>query len=186
MANVAAQYQSNYVSAYDVHKPDVLSKMFNRYGDQGSSWFLTLEKLGFVKPVAATSYSHYENELKNPTFTSLGVGILSGSAPNLSMAVTLSPTDLDSFQNYYPRLNDIVYFKGGQLGIIMSITGPASAPVLNITQVNTWTGFTVAAGEQISLVSNAFSEGSDQPKGIMPGAATVSYTHLTLPTKRIV
>lgn len=179
MANVAAQYQSNYVSAYDVHKPDVLSKMFNRYGDQGSSWFLTLEKLGFVKPVAATSYSHYENELKNPTFTSLGVGILSGSAPNLSMAVTLSPTDLDSFQNYYPRLNDIVYFKGGQLGIIMSITGTASAPVLNITQVNTWTGFTVAAGEQISLVSNAFSEGSDQPKGILPGAAKrTNYTQI--------
>jgi len=179
MANVAAQYQSNYVSAYDVHKPDVLSKMFNRYGDQGSSWFLTLEKLGFVKPVAATSYSHYENELKNPTFTSLGVGVLSGSAPNLSMAVTLSPTDLDSFQNYYPRLNDIVYFKGGQLGIIMSITGTASAPVLNITQVNTWTGFTVAAGEQISLVSNAFSEGSDQPKGILPGAAKrTNYTQI--------
>lgn len=181
MANVAAQYQSNYVSAYDVHKPDVLSKMFNRYGDQGSSWFLTLEKLGFVKPVAATSYSHYENELKNPTFNALGAVTPSGTAPNQTIGITLSPTNLDTFNNYYPRLNDIVYFKGGQLGIIMSITGTASAPILNITQVNSWVNFAsgVAAGEEISLVSNAFSEGSDQPKGILPGAAKrTNYTQI--------
>jgi hypothetical protein len=180
MANVAAQYQSNYVSAYDVHKPDVLSKMFNRYGDQGSSWFLTLEKLGFVKPVGATSYSHYENELKNPTFNSLTTQGPVGTAPSQTIPVTLSPTDLDTFQNYYPRLNDIVYFKGGQLGIIMSIAGTASAPILNITQVNSWVGWTgVTAGEQISLVSNAFSEGSDQPKGILPGAAKrTNYTQI--------
>ena len=101
MANVAAQYQSNYVSAYDVHKPDVLSKMFNRYGDQGSSWFLTLEKLGFVKPVGATSYSHYENELKNPTFNSLGAVSSTGTAPALTIAITLSPSNLDGFNNFY-------------------------------------------------------------------------------------
>lgn len=181
MANVAAQYQSNYVSAYDVHKPDVLSKMFNRYGDQGSSWFLTLEKLGFVKPVAATSYSHYENELKNPTFNALLAVTPSGTAPNQTIGITLSPTNLDTFNNYYPRLNDIVYFKGGQLGIIMSITGTASAPILNITQVNSWVNFAsgVAVGEEISLVSNAFSEGSDQPKGILPGAAKrTNYTQI--------
>ena len=181
MANVAAQYQTNYVSAYDVHKPDVLSKMFNRYGDQGSSWFLTLEKLGFVKPVAATSYSHYENELKNPTFNSLAVETSSGTAPSLTISITLSPSNLDGFNNFYPRLNDITYFKGGQLGIITAInTTTPSAPRLTITQVNTWTGgLSVAAGEEISLVSNAFSEGSDQPKGILPGAAKrTNYTQI--------
>jgi hypothetical protein len=186
MANVAAQYQSNYVSAYDVHKPDVLSKMFNRYGDQGSSWFLTLEKLGFVKPVGATSYSHYENELKNPTFNSLGIATASGTPLNgQTIAITLSPSNLDSFNNFYPRLNDIVYFKGGQLGMItaINVTVP-TAPVLTITQVNAWPVapaalLSVAAGEELSLVSNAFSEGSDQPKGIMPGAAKrTNYTQI--------
>jgi len=181
IAQIAAQYQSNFVSAYDVHKPDVLSKMFNRYGDQGSSWFLTLEKLGFVKPVAATTYSHYENELKNPTFTATGAGVVTGSGAARTVEITLGGTDLDTNNNFYPRLNDIVFFKTGQLGIIISIdvTTP-SAPVLTIRALNANSiPAAVASGEEMSLVSNAFSEGSDQPKGVVPGATKrTNYTQI--------
>ena len=71
MANipaVAGNFQSNIVSAFDVVKPDILSKMFKRYNDQGLSWFLTLNQLGFLKPVANQIYSHYEDDLKGRTF----------------------------------------------------------------------------------------------------------------------
>jgi hypothetical protein len=181
IAQIAAQYQSNFVSAYDVHKPDVLSKMFNRYGDQGSSWFLTLEKLGFVKPVAATQYSHYENELKNPTFKSRASASIVGSGATATILITLAVADVDTNNNFYPRLNDIVFFKTGQLGIITSINvSTPSAPVLTINALNANAlPASVAAGEEMSLVSNAFAEGSDQPKGIVPGATKrTNYTQI--------
>ena len=181
LAQIAAQYQSNFVSAYDVHKPDVLSKMFNRYGDQGSSWFLTLEKLGFVKPVAATSYSHYENELKNPTFNA-AAGTAAGAA-GVAVNITLSTADVNATGQSYPRQFEIVYFKGGQLGIIMSVTVGGSAPyttVLSIKPLKTTDVIpAVGAGEEISIISNAHSEGSDQPKGVVPGATKrTNYTQI--------
>lgn len=181
IAQIAAQYQSNFVSAYDVHKPDVLSKMFNRYGDQGSSWFLTLEKLGFVKPVAATSYSHYENELKNPTFKA-AAGTSAGAA-GVAVNITLSTADVNTTGQSYPRTNEIVFFKGGQLGIIMSVTVGGSSPyttVLSIKPLKAADSIpAVASGEEISLISNAYSEGSDQPKGVVPGATKrTNYTQI--------
>jgi hypothetical protein len=181
LAQIAAQYQSNFVSAYDVHKPDVLSKMFNRYGDQGSSWFLTLEKLGFVKPVAATSYSHYENELKNPTFKAAGT--TSVGSPGLAVNITLSTADVNSTGQSYPRQFEIVYFKGGQLGIIMSVTVGGSPSYTTVLSVKPLKGTDsipgVDAGEEISIISNAHSEGSDQPKGVVPGATKrTNYTQI--------
>jgi len=181
LAQIAAQYQSNFVSAYDVHKPDVLSKMFNRYGDQGSSWFLTLEKLGFVKPVAATQYSHYENELKNPTFNA-DASTAAGAA-GAAVNITLSAADVNGSGQSYPRQFEIVYFKGGQLGMIMSVTvggGPSYTTVLSIKPLKTTDVIpAVAAGEEISIISNAHSEGSDQPKGVVPGATKrTNYTQI--------
>ena len=181
IAQIAAQYQNNFVSAYDVHQPDVLSKMFNRYGDQGSSWFLTLEKLGFVKPVAQMEYSHYENELKNPTFKSRASASIVGSGATATILITLATADVDTNNNFYPRLGDIVFFKTGQLGIVTSINvGTPSAPVLTINALNSNSlPSTVALGEEISLISNAFSEGSDQPKGVVPGATKrTNYTQI--------
>jgi len=180
LAQIAAQYQSNFVSAYDVHKPDVLSKMFNRYGDQGSSWFLTLEKLGFVKPVAATQYSHYENELKNLTFT-VEVGTAGGTGA--TKAVVLQAANVNTLGQSYPRVNEIVFFKGGQLGIITSITVGATAPFTTTLYVTPLKASgvipAVTAGEEVSLISNAHAEGSDQPKGVVPGATKrTNYTQI--------
>jgi hypothetical protein len=181
LAQIAAQYQSNFVSAYDVHKPDVLSKMFNRYGDQGSSWFLTLDKMGFLKPVAATSYSHYENELKNPTFKAVG-GTAAGAA-GASVNVVLVAADVNSTGQSYPRLFEIVFFKGGQLGIITNITvgaGPSYTTTLAVTPLKTTDTIpAIGASEEISIISNAHSEGSDQPKGVVPGATKrTNYTQI--------
>lgn len=68
VSSIAGNFQSNIVSAFDVVKPDILSKLFKQYGDQGLNWFLTLNQLGFVNPVANQVFNHYEDDLKNPTF----------------------------------------------------------------------------------------------------------------------
>ena len=181
LPQIAGQYTDSYVSGLDVLKPDVMGKMFNVYGSQGLPWFLTLEKMGFSKPVAATSYSHYENVLKNPTFKSRNSASIVGSGATATLLITLSTADLDASNNFYPRLGDIVFFKSDQKGIITNINvGTPSAPVLTINALNTNAlPSSVAAGEEISIISNAFGEGTDQPKGVVPGATKrTNYTQI--------
>jgi hypothetical protein len=157
--------------------------MFNRYGDQGSSWFLTLEKLGFVKPVAATSYSHYENELKNPTFKTANTNSGAVPTPGSAISVVLSTADVNATGQSYPRLFEIVFFKGGQLGIITNIAvagGPGFTTTLTVEPLDSAKTLPVfVVGEEISIISNAHSEGSDQPKGVVPGATKrTNYTQI--------
>ena len=66
----------------------------------------------------------------------------------------------------------MVYFKGGQTGIITSINVSTPAqPVLTISPVSaTYQLPGVALGEEMSIISGAFSEGSNQPKGAVTGA----------------
>jgi hypothetical protein len=191
MANIpqiAATYQNNIVSAFDVHKPDKLSKLFRRYGDQGASWYLKLAQMGFVLPVAQMQYSHYEDQLKNPTFQARA-GVAQPAA-GATMDITLAAVDVDTNNNFYPRLNDIVNFKGGQKGFIQSIdvTTP-SQPVLTVAPLGAGASYrlpAVDANEEMSLTTNAFAEKTGQPKGIVPSAIErVNYTQIMKETLEV-
>ena len=168
--SIAGNFQTNIVSAFDVLKPDVLSKLFKQYGDQGLNWFLTLNQLGFVNPVANQIFNHYEDDLKNPTFTARA--LVAQPAAGAALLVTLAAVNVDANNNFYPRVGDQVYFKGGQTGIITSINVSTPAqPVLTISPVATTYQLPgVALGEEMSIISGAFSEGSNQPKGAVTGA----------------
>lgn len=176
---IAAAYQSNLVSAYDVNKPDILNKLFNRYGYQGEPWFLKLEKMGFVLPTAAMEYSHYENELKNPIFKPRANVAAPGT--NTNQLVTLALTDVDQKNNFYPRVKDIVYYPNGIKGIIMSIdVSTPAAPVLSIAPLRTSAAYALPAvttATELSIVSNVYPEKSDPGTGVVPGAT--KYTNNT-------
>jgi hypothetical protein len=176
MATIAANFQSDIVSAYDVHKPDILNKLFNRYGYQGEPWFLTLEKMGFVLPTAAMEYSHYENELKNPVFKPLNnVG---APGTNTNQLVTLSAADVDANNNFYPRVKDIVWYPNGQHGQIMSIDVSTPAqPVLSIAPLGTSAAYALPAvttATELSIISNAYSENSEPGEGVVSGATKIT------------
>lgn len=191
MANIpqiAATYQNDIVSAFDVHKPDKLSKLFRRFGDQGASWFVKLMQLGFVLPVAQMQYSHYEDQLKNPTFQSRTLVNAPGNGnPQL---ITLAAADVDTNNNFYPRLNMVVNYKGGQKGLIQSIDVSTPAqPVLTVVPFGTGASYAlpaVAANEELSLTTNAFAEKTGQPKGIVPSAVErVNYTQIIKETLEV-
>ncbi len=174
---IAGTFQSNIVSALDVVKPDVLNKMFRQYNDQGLSWFLTLNQLGFLKPVANQVYSHYEEELRNPPFR-VRTGVAQPVA-GANLVFIIAAANVDANNNFYPRVGDIVYFKGQKTGIITAID--VSTPAQPSLTVSPWkTTYqlpAVATNEEVSIVSGAFSEGSGQPKGVVPG--TVKRTNYT-------
>lgn len=176
IAQIAATYQSNLVSAYDVGKPDILNKLFQRYGYQGEPWFLKLENMGFVLPTAAMEYSHYEDELKNPTFyPRANVG---APGTNTNQLVTLSAADVDTNNNFYPRLWDIVWYPGGKQGQITAIDVSTPAqPVLTISPLGTSAAYALPAvttTTELSIISNAYGENSDAGKGVLPGAIKVT------------
>lgn len=168
--SVAGPYSNSIVSIYDVVKPDVLSKIFERYGDQGKTWFLDLNQMGFLKPVANEEYSHYEGDLKNPTIN-VRTGVAQPAA-GADLVFTLATANLDTANRFYPRLYDAVFFKGVKMGLITDIdVSTPSAPVLTVSPLKSTAQLpAVATGEELSIVSNAHSEGSTQPKGAVTGA----------------
>lgn len=173
---VAATYSDTIVSAFDVFKPEILSKMFSKYGHQGQPWFLTLQQMGWLLPTGQRTYSHYEGEKKNPTFFPLAnVG---APGTNTDQLVTLSAADVDTNNRYYPRVGFMVWYPNGRKGRIMSIdvTVP-SAPVLTIAPLGTTSGFALPAvttATELSIQDSAFGEGTGQPVGIVPSATKVS------------
>ena len=57
---IAQIYASDIVSGFDIYKPEKLNVLFNRYGDQGASYFQIVRSMGFEKEVSLDTYGHYE------------------------------------------------------------------------------------------------------------------------------
>lgn len=176
IAEVSAQYAEPLVSAFDVWQPEILDKMFNKLGHQGQPWFLTLQHMGYLLPVAQRVYSHYEGELKNPPFKPrANVG---APGTNTNQLITLAVVDVDTSNQFYPRVGFQVWYPNGRKGIIMSIdvTTP-SAPVLNIAPLGTSAAYALPAvttATELTIQDSAFAEGTGQPIGIVPSATKIS------------
>lgn len=177
-SSVTARYTNAYATALDILKPEKLPLAFKRYGQQGANTYLWLRAMSAKRMVSNELYSHWEEDLINPTFSALA-----GVAGGASQLITLSPTDLNAASQFYPQRTDILFFKGGKKGIVTAVdstTNPA-APVLTVVPLNaSYTLDAVTAGDVISVISNSSSEGADQPNGRATG-----YTEFTFQTQLI-
>lgn len=166
-ATVQSIYANNIVSNLDIHKPEELNILFRRRGDQGLGYFRLLESFGFKTPVAQETYGHWEEEWLTETFITRDTFFSPG--PGGIVTITLDPASLDADNNFYPRVWDTVMFPNEVTGAIIAIdTVIPTAPALTI-QPNQWTdeipGMT--AGDELIIISNAWSEGSGQPPGLL-------------------
>ncbi len=179
---VTAPYTNAYVSALDLLQPEKLPIAFKRYGAQGANTYLWLRAMSKKRMVSRDTYSHWEQDLWNPTFTNLN--LVAAAAAGAPQSITLSPADLNSLNQFYPQRTDIVYYKNGKKGIITAVdVSTPTAPVLTVYPVQDGAGFSlpqVAAGEELSIISNASSEGASQPT-----ARTTSYTEFSYNTQII-
>ena len=172
-AAFAAPYASDIISGFDIDKPEVLDTLYRARGDQGLGYFGIIKALGFTMPVAQDTYSHREEDWIHENFNSLNAE----SAPGAGVAgtYTLSPSNLDSGNRFYPRKDDMVMFANEVTGIITAIdvTTP-TAPVITVkpNEVTDDIG-AIAAGAEIIIISGASSEGGTQPEGALSG--TFSY-----------
>jgi len=166
---IAQIYASDIVSGFDIHKPEKLNVLFSRYGDQGASFFQLLRSMGFEKPVANDYYGHYEENHIHEVLHVLD--IVAQPAVGADIAFTLDPVDLDANNNFYVRLWDILMFPNEVTGSVtdIDVTVPA-APVVTVSPHEITDQFpALTAGEELIIISSAFSEGSGQPTGAVSG-----------------
>jgi len=168
-ASFAAPYASDVISTFDIDKPEVYAKLIRARGNQGLTYFELTKALGFVTPVAQTTYSHYEEDWIHEVFHNLN----NESAPGAGnpITITLSPSDLDASNRFYPRKNDVVMFPNEVTGVItiVDVTTP-TAPILTIYPQDATDDIgAVSAGTELIIFSGQFSEGSGQPDGAFTG-----------------
>ena len=166
---IAAPFTNQLIGSFDLHKPEKLATIFKRYGDQGLPYFLMLKTLGFDMEVAQEIYSQFEENRYHTNIVVLA-NVPSPGAGN-NMQITLDPTSLDVFNNFYARQWDIIMFPNEARGQIVNInTAIPSAPVLTLAPVSPTVPLpAVVAGQKLMIGANAFAEGTGNPRGALAG-----------------
>lgn len=166
---IAQVYASDIVSNFDIHKPEKLNVLFARYGDQGASYFNILRSMGFEKQVSLDTYSHYEeNRYHEVVIVDADV---SQPAVGATIDFTIDANSLDANNNFYLRKWDILLFKNEVTGSVTNIdVSTPSAPVVTVTLNDDTKQFpALTAGDELVIMTNAFSEGSGQPDPAISG-----------------
>jgi hypothetical protein len=172
---IANIYASDIISGFDLHKPEKLNVLFNRYGDQGASYFQLLRSMGFEQEVSLDTFGHFEeNRIHEVCYVA---AIVAQPAIGADITFTLHANSLDASNRYYVRKWDIIMFPNEVTGSVIDIdvTVPA-APVVTCRLNDDTERFpALTEGEKLIIISDAFSEGSDQPTGAVSG--TWEYTN---------
>ena len=173
---IAQIYASDIVSGFDIHKPEYLNQLFSRYGDQGASFFQLVRSMGFEKPVAADTYGHFEENHIHEIIHSRD--IVAQPAQGDPITFVLDTTDLDANNNFYVRKFDQILFPNEVTGIVVDVdTTTPAAPEITVEPNEATDRFpALTAGEELVIMSNAFSEGSGQPEGAVSGTWEYSNT----------
>jgi len=172
---IAQIYASDIVSGFDIYKPEKLNVLFNRYGDQGASYFQIVRSMGFEKEVSLDTYGHYEeNRIHEVCIVNANV---TQPAVGADITFVLSADSLDANNNFYVRKWDIILFPNEVTGSVTTIdtTTPTAPAITCRLNDNTEQFPALSAGDELVIFTNAFSEGSGQPNGAIRG--TWEYTN---------
>jgi len=166
---IANLYASDIVSGFDIHKPEKLNELFRRYGDQGLSAFQLLRSMGFEKEVANDTFSHYEEKFIHEIIHSKENVDAPGQGEPITF--TLSDQDVDSHGHYYVRKWDVIMFPNEVTGEVIDINVNDSTITVTCELQDINDEFpALTADEELIIITNAFAEGSGQPKGAISGA----------------
>lgn len=172
---IAQIYASDIVSGFDIYKPEKLNQLFNRYGDQGASYFQLVRSMGFEKEVSLDTYGHYEeNRIHETVKVRTGVG---QPAQGADITFVIHTDSMDANNNFYLRKWDIILFKNEVTGSVttINVSVPADPTITCKLNDNTEQFPALTGGEELVIFTNAFSEGSGQPTGAIRG--TWEYTN---------
>ena len=176
----------NFVSAWDLHKPDKGEKLYKPLGDQLLTDLLDL--VGNSVPTTSLQYSHFEEDWIMPKIKATTAGAAAGAVATFTIDAT-ADLELGMGATPYggtPVVKEKVPVRVGDRIKIKPISGVVSASsyvesiVLAVTVgatagTSTFTAQpidsadvtpVIAAATEIIIVGNAHGEGSIQPKGM--------------------
>ena len=175
------------LSSFDFWKPEVSPQYYRIFGDQGLSTFRNMRALGMTYNVAADTRTTYsENKIHQTIHVGSG-GISTVSAPAGTYTFVLSVasgtndflastgTSPYSSSTYYNpvKANDRIMFQGTSdrvIATVTSVSGTYPTVTVAITLADLTQTFTPAsypAGTELSIFTNAWAEGTDQPDGLV-------------------
>ena len=179
----------NFVSAFDLHKPDVDEKLALRYGSQSLSGLMYY--VGNVKETEGLEYIHHEEDWILPKIKATNTGEALGDASTFTLDASStgsitqqSPYITAPAEQVIPvRVNDVILVKPttGTVGVssyiralVQSVNATAgtfvAAPFDPLDQ------FSVnAVATEIIIIGNAHGEGSGQPASL--ASSTLKFTN---------
>lgn len=185
---------SNYISSVtildEIHKPEIDSNFIDRYGSQSMTGLMEL--IGNVTPVSQETYSHFEEDFLHHSIKvkdEATVAALVDTDKGYRFAIDQTGYDADKTDQYYIRLNNIVEFANGQVGMIVAYKNKAEAAVALSGYTPTFDagttelqvivilydeasadagGLTAIKGANAILTGLEFAEMTDQPEGLTP------------------
>lgn len=169
---------TEFISGLDIDKPDILNILYERRGDQWKKSFMrVLQMFGNELGASQETITHYEDDsyLRSVRIGAGGVAAAGGGA---HAAITIPISALDVFTDalggthLYPLVGDIWRFPDGSgtdnLQFIVTAVSPGTPSITGKLLKTAWTtGAGFSAGQRIIFVTNAFSEGTGIPKGII-------------------
>jgi hypothetical protein len=175
MGAVNAVYTHDFVSSFDILKPDVWASLIRARGKQGGEFFSTITSLGFKVPTSNEDYSHFEDDWIHETAGVVGTVVY--GAVNLGATFVL---EVEAVTNrFYLREKDEVILKDGTVCYVtdIDVTAP-TAPVVTIIPLVlgvTLSASNLLAADDLIINTNASDEGTGQPVGRFSG--TRKYTN---------
>ncbi len=175
------------LTTFNMWQPEVAPEFYRIYGDQGLSTFKNMRALSMTLPVAADTRTTYSEEKIHQTIHIGSGGITTVSAPAGTYTFLLSTTSgsndflassgtspYTSANYYYPvQVNDMLMFQGADDRIQFQVTAiSGSYPTVTVAMkqsdlTQTFTPANYPAGTEISVFSNSWAEGTDQPNGLV-------------------
>lgn len=162
-------------TAFDVLKPQLMNTLFKKYDDEYLPFFLVVNTIGDVKPVAGGTFGHYEIGWIHRAFT-----VNSHAAGAAGAAVTLTVTNNSSNitqSKMYPQLYDVVRFANNVAATITSVSTANPYTVTVTPQVSTDSIPAVSTGDTVIITGTQFPEGSVAATGRVNPA--IKYTFNT-------
>jgi hypothetical protein len=167
--------ESTYLSTFDFFKPEVALEVTRRYG-QGIKAVNILRAMGRELPVGRDTWSGYEENKFHRTIT---LNAASGnSTDNNSLACwtfVLDGDDLDSEDNFYPRVGFIVgvpVSNDTEMARIERISVSGSTITLYCTPLDGTivpASNQIASGTEIAILSHVKAAGTAQPDAVNQG-----------------
>lgn len=174
---IVAPYSTSVVSGFDLHKPEFMTTLIQRYGDQGRSFFQTLIAMGFEMTVSQFEYHHFEDDWITD-FVIVRNNVAAGAA-GADTTFEIAAASLDANNRFYLRKNDRIFFPNLVLARVVDIDVSTPAdPIVTLRPVSQTDAIpALTAGDKLAIGDNAFSDGSGQPAPAFRG--TIKYDNQT-------